>query len=114
MNVVTPNKNTTFFTAKKLIPFSQYKGPILKLTKAEKAQIAHLESEIAALECDLYRISNYQKLKLSESQLFSSQSTEMHLDGMISSLRKMIKEIKANRLRKQQEKLNKSKLNINA
>ena len=95
----------TSFTAKKLIPLSQYKGPVLKLTKTDKEKIAVLENSIAALEIELYSISKYQRKKISEKQKFLSDSAQMHLDARIRLLRQEIQDIKMNRLNKQRANL---------
>ena len=41
------------------VPLSQYKGPVLKLTKGDKEKIAVLENSIASLEIELYKLSKY-------------------------------------------------------
>ena len=104
MNISFSAPQTTF-TAKKLVPLSQYKGPVLKLTKGDKEKIAALEDSIASLEIELYKLSKYQRKKISEKQKFMSDSAQMHLDAEISLLRQEIQDIKMNRLNKQRAKL---------
>ncbi len=42
-----------------LVPLKKYKGPLLKLTKAEETKIAALQANINELEIELYNIDKF-------------------------------------------------------
>lgn len=94
--------NQTNITSRgKLIPKSAYKGPILKLTKAEQARIKALEENKAKLECEIYGIANYVKIKC-KGNISDSLNTKWDiLDHRIEQINTLIHEIKTNRLNKQ-------------
>ena len=96
INTIT---NTSFGT-KKLVPLSEYKGTILKLTQKDKEQIAKLTKKKAEYELELMKVSRhlekYTKSITKEWKYFSM--VEYNLMGKISIIEDMIKEIKTNRL----------------
>ncbi len=89
-----------------LVPVKKYKGPILKLNKADKRNIANLEKEIAQTECDLYKLNKtYDRRKISESERNYFIDMEHTLYLKIKFLREEIRKIKINRFNIQKEKL---------
>lgn len=95
---VAPISNQNF-TA--LVPASQYKGPVLKLTPKDKKKIAELVSKKADLELELNSI---ERLLDKKKTIIESSSLMYRRDkilGQISVLDEMIKTIKINRLEKQ-------------
>ena len=90
------------FTAnpKKLIPLSEFKGPILKLTKEEAESIKSMEEEIGKLILEKDSILSYlSRAKNSSVALFHKFSTQEHIiDTRIKFLREKIREIKINRI----------------
>ena len=96
---ITPIYQTNF-QAKNLIPLSEYKGTILKLTTKDKEQIAKLTKKKAEYELELMKVSRhlekYTKSITKEWKYFSM--VEFNLMGKISIIEDMIKEIKTNRL----------------
>lgn len=106
---ITLTNNQTF-QAKKLIPLSQYQGPILKLTSKDKEKISNLLSQKTQILFELDRIKaklekncktitkEWQHLSIVESKLL----------GTIDSINRQIKEIKINRLNQQKKRLEKS------
>ena len=105
MNLSVMNSGTTFGALK---PLGEYKGPILKLTKADKEKIAKYEKQIAQLDIEIMKLNNYAQSRgtgvnhvknftVEEygSDYFNDQL--FNLADNIDSLKKMIKQIKMNR-----------------
>ena len=101
MNLSVNSYGLNFNGAKRLIPLSKYKGPILKLTEADKVEIAKCRQQIADLELDL------NKLELLERRSTSSRETFYYFDKIqqylfaIDELKSRIENIKIARLNKQ-------------
>ena len=119
MNLLVMNSGTTFGALK---PLGEYKGPILKLTKADKEKIAKYEKQIAQLDIEIMKLNNYAQSRGTgvnhvknftveeyDSDYFNDQL--FNLADNIDSLKKMIKQIKMNRLEKQKAKLAKKAQN---
>ena len=91
-----------------LIPLSEYKGPILKLTKKEKELIAHYTHEKSLIELEIMRLrsvnDNY-KIHNVDSDWYEDKMGSLVLQR--DRLADLINEIKVNRLNKQ--KLSSSK-----
>ena len=97
---------------KGLIPKSQYKGTILKLTSDEKSKIAKYQQEIGKLELEHMKLADfYAKNEYNDAAQDYYANQMQHLEYAISILKDMILEIKINRLNKQKAKANK-KLDI--
>lgn len=94
---------------KKLIPLSEYKGVILKLTPTDKSKIAELTQKKSILDLELYKLIQAKRNKktLSDSEEFYYDCKIDKLEGFIADCDKLIQEIKTNRLNKQKEKLKK-------
>ena len=95
---IYPASNQNF---RALVPKSEYKGVILKLTPKDKKKIAELISEKSFLEFELVtidRLLDKKKTIIESSGLFCRRE---HLLGQIHTLENMIKEIKTKRLEKQ-------------
>lgn len=119
MNLAVMNSGTTFGALK---PLSEYKGPILKLTKADKEKIAKYEKQIAQLDIEMMKLNNYAESRgtgvnhvknFTVEEYGSNYFTDQlfSLGAKIDSLKKMIKQIKMNRLEKQKAKLAKKAQN---
>ncbi len=101
---IIPISNQNFSA---LIPASQYKGPILKLTPKDKKKIAELVSKKADLELELNsieRLLDKKKTIIESSSLLDRRDSIIY---KISTLDEMIKTIKINRLEKQKARANK-------
>lgn len=99
--------NTTFQAGKKLVPISDYKGPILKLTKKEQAEIADLLSKRSQLSFDL---DNVRKILKKNTKTITREwqhlsNVDFSLQSEIERIDRIIKEIKLNRLNIQKAKL---------
>ena len=91
-----------------LIPLSEYKGSILKLTKKEKELIAHYAHEKSLIELEIMRLrSVYDNYKIHnvDSDWYEDKMGSLVLQR--DHLADLINEIKVNRLNKQ--KLSSSK-----
>ena len=119
MNLSVMNGGTTFRALK---PLSEYKGPILKLTKADKEKIAKYEKQIAQLDIEMMKLNDYAQSRgtgvnhvknFTVEEYGSNYFTDQlfSLSAKIDSLKKMIKQIKMNRLEKQNAKLAKKAQN---
>ena len=104
------NYTITPISFNSLIPRSEFKGPILKLTKKEKAKIAELMDKKSELELELVQVNNRleknQKTITKEWRQLSIVSSK--LEGAISTIEKQIREIKIKRFNKQKLKENKN------
>ena len=93
---------------KGLVPISEYKGPVLKLTQAEKSEIQSLESEIAKLTLEKDQILDYSKTVNSSPAFHHKLMSSVNiLDREIEYYQDLIKEIKEKRIAKQRKKFNK-------
>ena len=102
---ITPMASQNF---RGLIPLSEYKGPILKLTKKEKELIAHYTQEKSLIELEIMRLrSVYDNYKIHnvDSDWYEDKMGSLVLQR--DHLADLINEIKVNRLNKQ--KLSSSK-----
>ncbi len=91
---------------KGLVPVKNYKGPILKLTKAEQKLITDYQKAITQTECELYKLERaYQKKKISEKDSNYFNDVHYYLSGKIENLKNKIREIKINRLNLQKGEL---------
>ena len=91
-----------------LIPLSEYKGPILKLTNKEKELIAHYTQEKSLIELEIMKLrSVYDNYKIHnvDSDWYEDKMGSLVLQR--DHLPDLIREIKVNRLNKQ--KLSSSK-----
>ena len=87
------------FGAKKLIPRSQYKGPILKLTKPDLKKIDKLNASRFEYEMDLIDIDKLlANKKISHAQFEFLMNKKMKIEAYIEEIISTIKEIKINRL----------------
>ena len=93
------------FNSRRLVPRSQYKGPILRLTKKEQCLISAMEKEINDCQADLVKINNLHQNAKTESQRYSYNAIWIDLTIRIDILKKNIKDIKQNRLKIQKERM---------
>ena len=90
--------------AKKLIPLSEYKGVVLKLTAGDKKKIAEIQAYRATLETDLYKLLDFfRRKKISPDDSIMIDKLSAH----INSCDREIATIKQERLNKQIAKMNK-------
>ena len=103
------NSTNPYFQAKsiiingqKLIPKSEYNGPILKLTKNDMRKISNLRASIANLELERLRLEEYYDAKFIgiNKRDFFTEAFE-NIDYQIDILKDKIELIKASRLKKQ-------------
>lgn len=97
---INPTSNQ-MFTA--VIPKSQYKGPILKLTAKDKERIAKLMDQKTEYEFELNaidRLLDKKKTIIESSGLLYRRGI---IEGYIAKLEEAIKEVKVNRLEKQKQ-----------
>lgn len=84
-----------------LVPLSKYKGPLLDLTAHDKEQIANIQKQITALECNVYEYSTLHKSKKRTSDVQERVYNGYcnYVANEIEALRKKIVEIKKHRLK---------------
>lgn len=101
MNISVNTYNCNFQADKRLIPLAQYKGPILKLTRNDKAKIAQYRKTISSLELDTYKLEALAKKSKSakETSYFFDKIQRTLFE--IEKLREKIREIKIARFNKQ-------------
>lgn len=94
---------------KKLIPLTEHKGPILKLTPKESQLVKLLEEEINRLNIECYHIIRTLSINknLTGYQKEMSQFRLSHLCESIDSIKSQIYAIKKSRYASQMEKFNK-------
>lgn len=95
--------------AKNLVPLTQHKGPVLKLTPKESQQVKLLEEEINRLNiecCNILRTLSINK-HLTGYQIDMSRYRLSHLNESIDSIKSQIYAIKKSRYASQMEKFNK-------
>ena len=81
------------------IPLKQYKGPVLKLTKDEESKISILQANINNFEIELYQLGKiFDGKNLSTSQANYYFNKVENINSQIKDLKRMIREIKINRL----------------
>ena len=97
--LVTPVSTTMF---QGYIPLSEYKGPILKLTKKDKELIAHYIQEKSFIELEIMKLrSVYDNYKIHniDSEWYSNKMGSLILQR--DNIDKLIQEVKINRINKQ-------------
>ena len=100
--LIIQNYNTNFKA--NLIPKSEYKGIILKLTKADKEKIHALQTKKAEIELDLSCIQKHiNKIKITTPESIRLQDKYFTLEERIHEIENMIKKIKIDRLNKQKK-----------
>lgn len=98
------NPISTNFKAK--VPLSEYKGPVLKLTKPDLKKIEKLKNIRYEYEMELISIDNLlAKKKISNAQFQFLMNKKSKIEALISEIVSKIKEIKINRLNIQKSKL---------
>ncbi len=113
MQILSLN-NTQTPTSKGLVPMSDFKGPVLKLTKKEKERIAKLEQAILDNEHELYLMSRYRDLKQNwtEKDQYVYSFGGLGYELNIKRLKSEIQRIKLNRINKQRENATKKAANL--
>ncbi len=92
----------------KLIPKSEYKGVILKLTPADKKKIAEYNKKITEYTLEDMKLIDLMKKCKNDDKLVEYYTDQSGLlEFFIDQLKKAIAEIKATRLKKQLEKAKK-------
>lgn len=99
--LIIPNNTTPLFK-QKLIPASEYKGPILKLTKNDKKKIDALNHKIGEFELELHKLEALlSRLKAyTKERLFYEWKID-NISGYISDIKDQIYAIKLARIAKQ-------------
>ncbi|MBQ4115364.1 hypothetical protein IJD34_08175 [bacterium] len=92
---------------KALIPKSEYKSVILKLTPKDKKKISELITKKSQIELELDSVEKLLDKKKTLLGSFNLSCRHQTLLGEIALIEEMIKNIKLNRLEKQKKKLNK-------
>ena len=88
-----------------LIPLSKYKGPILKLTKKEQAEIDAIQDELGKLILEKKSILDYTSSNNCSVTLYHKLESQIYvIDEKIKFLKAKIQEIKINRITKQRSK----------
>ncbi len=88
---------------RRLVPISEYKGAILKLTEKDKKEIGKLQKKLVALEIEHYDMQKYINSVKHVSDNFWQKF--YGIAQWIESLKAQIKDIKMNRLGIQNAKL---------
>lgn len=105
MNIL-PISSQSFTSSRKLVPIKDFQGPVLKLTKGDKARIEDLQKKKGLLEFDYCKVINYCKEKCFGviSDNFANEIGKLEFE--IKLIDHAIKEIKINRYKKQMAKKN--------
>lgn len=106
MNItISPSTNANF-KAKKLIPLKDYNGPVLKLTKSEKAKISVMQQQIMDADYELAKMYELFKQNIHNSGRCNFyESVVQRLQFQIERLKSEIQSIKSNRIQKQRKKI---------
>ncbi len=97
MNLVT-NKTAFCPQFTGFIPAKQYKGPVLKLTQDDLAEISKLKEQIALFECDLYNLCKYHSYKRQTSKEIDAFTKKQEkITFQIEKLKEEIRNIKKQR-----------------
>ncbi len=87
-----------------MVPVTDYKGPVLKLTENDIEKINKLQNSISQLEFEIYGINKLLEYKrLTPNELNYYYNKLDILDYQIRSLKESIKQIKVNRLNIQKQ-----------
>jgi len=101
------------FTAK-MVPLKEFTGPILKLTKKDKAEIDALLKKRAMLDLELVKLRDF--IHRTPAKTYSMEHYQdrawYDLENAIAVIDDMIKTIKTNRMKKQIAKQNKLDVNV--
>ena len=103
MQITSINNQT--FQARKLVPIAEYTGKILKLTPKDKEKIAKLMGKKSELTLELVsidRLLEKKKTIIESSSLFERRCV---IENEIRILEDKIKEIKLERAKKQNSKI---------
>lgn len=104
VNLNSQNQYSVSMQAKKLVPLSEYKGVVLKLTAGDKKKIAEIQAYKASLETDLYKLLDFfRRKKISPDDSIRIDKLMAHIDSCDND----IAAIKRQRLDKQIAKINK-------
>ena len=89
----------TLQSVRKLVPLSEYKGKLLKLTPEDEIKISKLQAECEKLDYQYYEMAKYISLsqKVSKSRIEALKQVKF----CIESLQAQIRDIKINRLSQQ-------------
>ena len=94
---------------KKLIPLSEYKKPLLKLTKADNVKIEQLQACKTEILVEQYKISNYvslrPKMSIDLKRYYQDKLNDLYME--IEDINNEIRAIKEARYQKQLKKANK-------
>ncbi len=100
-----PKMSGVVVNGKKLIPLSEHKGPVLKLTAGDKKVIAALREKIAALEIELIKFKDFfSKHNFGVNSRSTIDNRIICMEAQIKSWNEDINNIKRQRYLKQQEK----------
>ena len=97
--IVTPNGRI-------LIPKSEYKGPVLKLTEEDKSKIDFLKKEIARYELEALKVDGILSEKMPTRERDYYSGIALHLENVIKKLKNDIREIKIYRINQQRKESN--------
>ncbi len=110
MNILPVNQNfgSKQKVVRKLIPLSEFKGPILELNASDNEKIMRLRKEIASMEVKRY-IKTQEAQKYSKTIDSKKYYTKLldTMDKKIDELNTMVRDIKIARYKIQQNILNK-------
>ncbi len=106
MNLSVNSYGLNFYASKKLIPLSQYKGTVLKLTEADKAEIAKYQNHLAELELDLNKLESLVKRSTSTKETYYYHDKIQKYLFEIDELKAQIANIKKTRLNEQKKLYN--------
>ena len=87
--------------ARKLVPLSEYKGPVLKLTEADKEKIAEIRDFIIKLEMEIFKLERYHKFAKYTNKVYDDIICT--LKHGIEAASEEIREIKIARMQQQRE-----------
>ena len=91
---------------RRLIPKSEYKGPILKLTTEDNRKISCLQNEIANYELQLIKILEILSGKMNARERDYYSGVAFNLESVIKGLKNDIRKIKIFRINQQKQENN--------
>jgi len=104
-NMVNFQSRSVIINGKKLTPLSEYKGPVLKLTKAEEKKVAELREKLTDAEVKYFKLAGIYSHNI-EAMNKRDYKDNLFFDLRIriENLKNEIEEIKQQRYKKQLEK----------
>ena len=105
INKINYSESLTFKHTGKLIPIDKYKGPILKLTELDKEKITQYQDSITSLELNISKFQDFLRKRHNANNASYYYDKISRCEYEIDRLKKLIRDIKINRIKIQKEQL---------